>query len=131
MVQEIGNRLCWNVQHRSCVRGKDMPEEMGSNADRVACSCGQGQTMKKKSQQLSNVSCIEVAKAPIWGCCPLKKVRFSDQIINFVAKRFRIHNGDAPTMGRLKHFGNLFQVAHRHIANEKKLPFTFVLVSLG
>src|SRR5712692_7140992 len=131
MVQEVSNRLCRDVQGRSCVRGEDVPEEMGSNADRVACSCGEGQAMEKKTQQLSNILCIEVAKTPIWGCRPLKKVRFSDQIICFVTKRFRTYNGDAPPMGRLKHFGNLFEMAHRHLADEKELPLTFMLVSFG
>src|SRR5712692_8218238 len=131
MVQEVSNRLCRDVQGRSCVRGEDVPEEMGSNADRVACSCGKGQTMEKKTQQLSNILCIEVAKTPIWRCRPLKKVRFGDQIICLVAKRLRIHNGNAPPMGSLKHFGNLFEVAYRHLADEKKLPLTFVLVSFG
>src|SRR5712692_4764738 len=131
MVQEVGNRLCRNVQGRSCVRGKHVSQEMGSNADRVACSCGESQTMEKETQQLSNILCIEVAQTPIWGGRPLKKVRFSDQIIGFVAKRLRIHTGDAPTMGSLKHFGNLFEVAYRHLADEKKLSLTFVLVSFG
>src|SRR5260221_6908515 len=131
MVQEVGNCLCRDVQGRSCVRGENVSEEMGSNADRVACSCGEGQAIEKKTQQLSNILCIELAKTPIWGCRPLKKVRFSDQIICFVAKRLRMHNGDAPTMGSLKHFGNLFEMAYSRIADEKKLPLTFVLVSFG
>ncbi len=95
MVQEVSNRLCRDVQGRSCVRGEDVSEEMGSNADRVACSCSEGQAMEKKTQQLGNILCIEVAKKPIWRCRPLKKVRFSDQIICFVAKRFWTHNGGA------------------------------------
>src|SRR5258708_20148933 len=131
MVQEVSNRLCRDVQGRSCVRGEDVSEEMGSNADRVACSCSEGQAMEKKTQQLGNILCIEVAKKPIWRCRPLKKVRFSDQIICFVAKRFWTHNGDAPSMGSLKHFSNLFEMAHRHLADEKKLPLTFVLISFG
>src|SRR5258708_21288775 len=129
MVQEVSNRLCWDVQSRSCVRGEDMSEEMGSNANWISCSCSKGQAMEKKTEQLSNILCTEVAKKPIWGCRPLKKVRFSDQIICFVAKRFWTHNGDVPTMGRLKHFSNLFEMTHSHIADEKKLPFTFVLIS--
>ncbi len=55
MVQEVGNRLCRNIQGRSCVRGEDVPQKMGRNADRLACPGGQGQTMEKKTQQLSNI----------------------------------------------------------------------------
>src|SRR5712691_2448189 len=131
MVQEVGNRLCRNVQRRSCVRGEDVSQEMGSNADRVTCSCGQGQAVKKKTQQLSNIIRSEVAQTPIWGCRPLKQVRFSDQIIGFVAKRLRIDHRDAPTIGSLEHLGNLLEVADRHITDEKELPLAFVLISFG
>src|SRR5258708_15369620 len=72
-----------------------------------------------------------MTKKPIWGGGPLKKVRFCDQISCFVAKRFRMHNRDTPTMGILKHFSNFFEMAYRHIADEKKLPLTLVLVSFG
>src|SRR6266571_2363383 len=87
--------------------------------------------MEKKTQQARNILHIEMTKQPIWGGSPLKEVRFCDQISCFVPKRFRMHNGDAPTMGILKHFSNFFEMAYRHIADEKKLPLALVLVSFG
>src|SRR5260221_7929420 len=111
--------------------GEDVSEEMGSDEDRFAGSRRERQTMEKKTQQARNILGIEVAQTPIWGRCPLKKVWFSDQIIGFVAKHLRRHHGNASTMSSLKHFGNLFEVAYRHVADEKKLPLTFMLVAFG
>src|SRR5712692_356110 len=131
MVQEIGNRLCWDVQGRSCVCRKDMSEEMGSNTDRIARPCCKRQTVEEKTQKIGDILRRKLAKAAILGCSPLKKVWLSEQIICLVAKRLRMHHRDDPTMGSLKHGCNLFQMTYSHIADEKKLPLTFVLVSFG
>jgi len=42
-----------------------------------------------------------------------------------------MHNGNAPAMGRLKQLCNFLEMAHCHIADEEKLPLTFVGVSFG
>ena len=65
-MQQVSNCLCRNIQGRSCVRGEHVSQKMGSNADRLTCSCGQGQTMEQKTQQLSDIIRSEVAQMPIW-----------------------------------------------------------------
>src|SRR5258708_38874643 len=99
MMQKISKRLCRDILNGSCMGCQDMPEQMGSNTDRFAGSCGKSQTIEEKPQQITNISCTEMANSSVLGCGPLKEIWFRQQIFCLPDRRFRRHHGDGSTMG--------------------------------
>src|SRR6266699_1864717 len=127
----MGKRLCRNILYCSCVCGKDMPEEMGSNTNGFTCSCCENEAMEEETQKIANIPWAKMTEPPVLGCAPLKEIRFWKQIGCFTASRFRLDYRNSPAMGCLKQLCNFLEMAHCHVADEKKLALTFVCVPFG
>src|SRR5258708_35192241 len=72
-----------------------------------------------------------MAESRMRGCRPWEKVRFRQEVFCVAKRRLRMDDRDDAFVLSSKKLANFFEMAHRHLTDEKKLTFAFVGRSLG
>src|SRR6266516_2467426 len=98
---------------------------MRSHTNGFACSGCQCQPIEKKAKQSADIIRAECPIESIISGCPLKKIRFGQQIFCFVVS-VGINGRNHPVMGYLKQLTNFSEEPPSHCSNEKKLASAFV-----
>src|SRR5260370_19279851 len=73
MMQEKSHRFGWYFLDRSCVCGKDMPEQVRSDSNGFSRSCCESETVEEKSQQSFHICTGKQANSSVGGGRPLKQ----------------------------------------------------------
>src|SRR5260370_10164694 len=102
MMQEKSHRFGWYFLDRSCVCGKDMPEQVRSDSNGFSCSRCESETVEEKSQQSFHICTGKQANSSVGGGRPLKQKWLRMQIFGLTAvcqKNEPIHHCLLPSTG--------------------------------
>src|SRR5438045_83529 len=104
---------------------QNMSKQMRGYTNRLACSCREREAMKKKAQKNSYVGGPQQTKPSFIRGFPLKQIWLWIQVL-FFRTLARLHDGNRPSVSSLKKLPDLHEKPTSHVANEEKLPLTFL-----
>src|SRR6266566_847671 len=125
MVQQIRHSFSRDVLGMAKMRCQNVSKQMRCDTNRFARSCRQREAVKQKAQKNSYVGGSQQTEPSFIRRFPLKQIWLWIQVL-FFRTLARLHNGDRPSMSSLKKLPNLHEKPASHVADEEKLPLTFL-----